>query len=294
MRTGHLTLLATCALLLTACGSTAVPPTAADPPAATPPISEVVSQAELTAQAPAATPPAQRDDRTLIVLAAPSLAGALEEIATTFEAAAPGARVTLSIGSAVQLVEGAPADVFAAASEQEMGAAVAARRITLPTVTFASSRLTIIVPASSAAGIESLEGLAAPGLRLALAQPGRGDIDRLFEAIATDPAYGVAFRAAVAANITSEEGTARQVVEKVVRGEADAGIVYAVDVAPDVADTLRQIALPEGFSMTATCLIGVVADSPRPEQARTFINFVLSAEGQAILVRWGFDAAPRD
>lgn len=297
MRCGNRILLAACALLLTSCRSGAAPITETAPPTETPPVSEVVMDAELTAQAPAATRPAQQDDTALVVFAAPSFTGAFDEIVAAFEADHPDVRIALSYGSSAQLVQGAAADVFASASEQEMGAAVAARRIALPTVTFASDRLTIIVPASNPAGIEALEGLAAPGLRLALAAPGmpaRDTTDQMLEAISADLAYGVSFRAAVYANIVSEEDTARQVVEKVAQGETDAGIVYVSDITSDVADDLQRIELPDTFPVTAAYLIGIVAGAPHPEQARAFVDFVLSDEGQTILARWGFGTAPRD
>lgn len=285
-------------VLLTACAA----PTSPQAPPLSPPDSEVVPDAELTALPSAdLTPvPPSDDDGALIVFAAAVFTNAFGELATAFEARHPGVTVVLNYANsaqlAAQLAGGAVADVFASANEQQMGAAVAAGRIAVPTVTFATNRLTLIVPADNPAGIASFEDLAMPGLRLMMAVPGgpvREYTNLLFEKVAADPAYGVDFRAAVYANIVSEEQNVRQVATKIALGEADAGFVYITDVTPDIADKVRQIEIPEAFHVTATHPIGVVSDAPHPEWARAFVEFILSEAGQAILTRWGFGPAPQ-
>ncbi len=265
-----------------------------------PPDSEVVSDAELTALAPHPTPVPPSDSDALIVFAASAFTEAFNELGAAFEARHAGMTVIFNYASssqlATQLAEGAVADVFASANEKQMGVAVAAGRIKVPTVAFATNRLALIVPADNPAGITSFEDLAMPGLRLVTAVPGapiRDYTDLLFEQVAADPAYGAAFRAAVYANIVSEEQNVRQVVAKVALGEADAAFVYVTDITPDIANDVQQIEIPEAFHVTATYLIGVVADAPHPEQAQAFVEFVLSEEGQAILSRWGFSPAPQ-
>jgi molybdate transport system substrate-binding protein len=84
------------------------------------------------------------------------------------------------------------------------------------------------------------------------------------------------------------------VVAKVALGEADAGIVYTTDVTPDVADQLEMIEIPDAFNVTATYPIALVAGAPHPALARQYVDFVLSAEGQAILAGWGFGPLPVD
>ncbi len=79
---------------------------------------------------------------------------------------------------------------------------------------------------------------------------------------------------------------------KVALGEADAGIVYTSDVTPDIAGRVRQIAIPDAQNVIAAYPIAPLADAPNPELARSFIDFVLSQEGQSILSRWGFGPPP--
>ncbi len=246
-------------------------------------------------------PAPEQEDGELIVFAASSLTDAFDEIARQFEEANPAAMVTLNYGSssrlATQLAEGAQADVFASANEQQMAVAIEAGRISVPTVVFATNRLTVIAPADNPAGIDTLADLAQPGLRLVMAIPGapvRDYADQMIDTMAADPAFGIDFRESVYANLISEEENVRQVVAKVLLGEADAGIVYTSDVIPDIQDSVIQIEVPEDFNVVAMYPIGIVADASHPEQARAFVDFVLSQEGQAILTRQGFGAAPGD
>ncbi|MFN8424331.1 MAG: substrate-binding domain-containing protein [Anaerolineae bacterium] len=80
-----------------------------------------VTAAGLAACAPAAAPSTSpAATRTVTVFAAASLTEPFGEIARGFEAANPGVRVALSFAGsqqlATQILEGAPADVFAAAN----------------------------------------------------------------------------------------------------------------------------------------------------------------------------------
>ena len=69
----------------------------------------------------------------LTVFAAASLTDAFENIANAFEAANPGRKVLFNFGGsstlATQLVQGAPADVFASANNAQMAVAVDGGRI---------------------------------------------------------------------------------------------------------------------------------------------------------------------
>ena len=87
----------------------------------------------------------------------------------------------------------------------------------------------------------------------------------------------------------SEEGNVRQVAAKIALGEADAGIVYATDITPEIANLVTEIAIPETYDVTATYPIAALVDGREPQAAAAFIDFVLSEEGQRILQQWGFD-----
>jgi molybdate transport system substrate-binding protein len=244
-------------------------------------------------------PSNQPTSSEVIVFAAASLTDAMSEIARSFEAAHPGTTVALNFGSssqlAAQLVEGAPADVFASANPTQMGVVVDSGRVDGEPELFATNRLTAIVPADNPAGIESLGDLGGPGIALVLAVPGvpvRDYTDEALGRLAADPAYGPAFADGFYANLVSEEDTVRLVAAKVALGEADAGVVYTSDVTPDIADRVIQIAIPDAYNVTASYPIAPLSDAPNPAGAAAFVDYVMGGEGQAILGRWGFGAKP--
>jgi molybdate transport system substrate-binding protein len=153
-----------------------------------------------------------------------------------------------------------------------------------------TNKLTIIVPVDNPATIESLNDLANPGVRLVLAAPGVPVREYSDQSIAM---MGDAdFQVAVYTNVVSEEPNVRQVATKIALGEADAGIVYVSDITPDIADQVLQIEIPDEQNVIATYPIAVIKDSPNAEIAQEFVDFVLSAEGQAILAKWGFGPKP--
>src|SRR3990172_7530855 len=104
----------------------------------------------------------------LVVFAAASLTDAFDQIATEFEADHPSVDVLNNYANsaelATQLVEGARADVFASANQNQMQVAVDAGRIQGEPVLFVTNRLTIIVPLDNPAGIYFPAGFAKSGL----------------------------------------------------------------------------------------------------------------------------------
>ncbi len=232
----------------------------------------------------------------LTVFAAASLTEAFTEIGQRFETEHPGARVVFNFGAsnqlAQQLGEGAPADVFASANKAQMAAAVGSSRIVSGTEqTFVRNRLVVIYPKDNPAGLAELKDLAKPGLRLVLAAKevpvGQYALDFLDKASA-DADFGAAFKDGAHANVVSYEENVRAVLSKVALGEADAGIVYTSDISGQSADAVGRIDIPNALNTIATYPIAAVGDSAHPELARAFVDFVLSAQGQAILARYGF------
>jgi molybdate transport system substrate-binding protein len=230
--------------------------------------------------------------QTLAVFAAASLTNAFAEIAAAYEREHVGVAVTLNLASsqqlAQQLVQGAPADVFASASDGPMQLAEEAGRIAAASPQlFARNRLVVITPADETA-IAALADLARPGVRLVLASAtvpaGQYTLEFLEKASASDT-LGADYAQAVLANVVSYEQNVRAVLTKVALGEADAGIVYESDAT---GAAVRRIPIPEELNVVAAYPIAPIGDSPRPELAADFIAFVLSPAGQAILERHGF------
>ncbi|HSL42594.1 MAG TPA: molybdate ABC transporter substrate-binding protein, partial [Anaerolineales bacterium] len=98
--------------------------------------------------------------------------------------------------------------------------------------------------------------------------------------------FGIDFKDRVLANVVSNEDNVRQVVAKVQLGEADAGIVYTSDAV--AAPELNRIEIPAELNVLAEYPIAPLTQSANMELGAAFIEYVLSAEGQAVLQKWGF------
>jgi molybdate transport system substrate-binding protein len=245
----------------------------------------------LAACAPAA-PVATLEPRTLTVFAAASLTDAFGEMGENFEAANPGVTVTFNFAGSqalrTQIEEGAPADAFASASGKEMDALVASQFAAEGTPqVFLTNRLLVILPANNPAGLEKMEDLAKPGLKLVLAAEdvpvGNYARQALYK---MNGSFGADFKDKVLANVVSNEDNVKQVVAKVQLGEADAGIVYTSDAV--AASDLKTIEIPEDLNVIARYSLAAMVESANADLASAFIAYVLSPEGQAILEKWGF------
>jgi molybdate transport system substrate-binding protein len=247
--------------------------------------------------APMATAaPTQPKAVTLNVFAASSLTASFGEIGKAFEAKNPGVTVTFNFAGSQQLAQqinsAAPADVFASANQAQLDAVVKGGRIdTGASKPFANNRLVVIYPKSNPAGIQTLNDLAKPGLKLVLADKsvpvGQYALNFLDNA-AKDTTFGASYKDAVLKNVVSYEQDVKSVLTKITLGEGDAGIVYTTDAASGDASKITQLAIPDSLNVIAAYPIAVIKDSPNLALAQSFVAFVLSADGQALLTKYGF------
>lgn len=231
----------------------------------------------------------------LTVFAAASLTDAFTDVAARFEAAHPGARVTLNFAGsqqlAQQIAQGAPGDVFASANEAQMAAAITNGRVDADAPRpFARNRLAVIIPEDNPAGLHMLADLGRAGVKVILAAPGvpAGRYARDFLARASEEgALGADFAAAVMRNVVSYEQNVRVVLTKVALGEADAGIVYASD-THNSPEPVNLLPIPNALNPIASYPVAPLNDSPHPQLAAAFIAYLLSPVGQAVLGQYGF------
>lgn len=218
----------------------------------------------------------------ITVFTAASLTDAFTEVGEAFMAEHADAEVVFNFGASSALVtqvnEGAPADVFASADlNQMMNLVDAGGNAGEPSV-FVTNSLQIVVEPDNPLGITGLADLENPELIV----------------VATDPevpigAYSeeVFANAGVTVELASFEEDVRAVLNKVVLGEADAGVVYATDVI-SAGDTAAGVEIPADVNVTPEYPIVATAEAPNPDGAAAFVDFVLSDAGQAILQRYGF------
>jgi molybdate transport system substrate-binding protein len=277
------------AALLAACGPAATATPVPVVPSAVPPT--------VTPLPPTATPvppTATPEPRTLTIFAAASLTDAFTEMGKNFEAANPGVTVVSNFAGSqtlsTQITQGASVDVFASANHTEMDKVVAANLIQKDTPKdFLTNQLLVILPASNPANVQTLQDLAKPGLKLVLGDttvPVGKYARQILDNLSNDATYGADFGKKMLANVVSNETDVKQVVAKIQLGEADAGIVYISDAV--AAPELKTIEIPVNFNVIAKYPIAALTNAPQPELASQFIAYVLSADGQAILKKWGF------
>lgn len=232
------------------------------------------------------------EPRTLTVYAAASLTDAFTEMGKAFESSHPDVTVAFNFGGSqnlrTQIEQGAPVDVFASANAKEIDALVAQNMIPSgePRV-FLTNQLVVILPEENPAGIESLEDLGMPGLKLVLAAeevPAGRYAREILEKL--NAMFGAEYRDKVLANVVSNEDNIRQAVTKVQLGEADASIVYVSDAV--AVPELQRIEIPSEMNVVAEYPIASLAGSSNPDLANAFIEYVLSPDGQATLKKWGF------
>ncbi len=131
------------------------------------------SAAPGAASAPSTSAPAASNSE-LTVFAAASLTDAFKAIGQQFGAANGGATVTFNFAGsdqlATQIIQGAPADVFASANTKQMDLVIQAGEVVSGTQrTFVRNRLVVVYPKDNPGKLTALKDLANPGLKIVLA-----------------------------------------------------------------------------------------------------------------------------
>ena len=230
------------------------------------------------------------------MLAASSLTDAFGELADRFERENPGVTVKQSFESSstllTQIQQGAPADVFASAAEEEMDTAVEEGLVLGEPEVFVRNREVIMVPKDNPANIDTFRDVARPGVRLVLAEEGVPAADYALELLdKADAEYGSGFEKDVLSNVVSREADVRASVNRDAVGDADATFGYASDYTPDIRDRVRVVRIPPDLNIIATYPIAALEDARDPGLAREWVDLVTSEEGQRVLDEWGFEPA---
>jgi molybdate transport system substrate-binding protein len=218
------------------------------------------------------------------VFAAASLTEAFTRIGADFEAANPGTTVTFNFAGsaqlATQIAEGAPADVFAAASPATMATVVDAGHADGAPVVFVRNQLVIAVAKGNPAGVGGLADLAAPGLKVALCA----------EQVPCGAAARTALDAAgVALTPVTAEQDVKAALAKLKLGEVDAALVYRTD-AMAAESEVESIEFPESARAVNDYPVVVLRGAPNRAGATAFVAYLRSAPGLAVLTGAGFQA----
>lgn len=226
---------------------------------------------------------------TLTVFAAASLTEVVEQLGERLEEENPQLEVRFNLAGssalAAQLEQGAPADVFASADEQQMARVADAGLAGEPEV-FAANRLMLAFPLDDPAGIDRVVEAGIPGIADLL------DRDVVLAVCAPEVPCGAAAaeildRAGLADVPDTYEEDVRAVLTKVVLGEVDAGLVYRTDVL-SAGDQVLARAFREAEGARNRYPVAVLDDAPNPDAARAFVDLLLSDEGRRVLTEAGF------
>lgn len=241
-----------------------------------------------SASSPGASSPAASADElsgTVTVLAAASLTETFDALGDGFRRLHPKVTVQTSYGGsgalAQQIVQGAPADVFASAADAPMTTVTKAGLASDPTE-FATNVLELIVPKGNPAHVRSLADLAKPGVKTILCD---------VSVPCGSAAQALLAKTGVSVQPVSLEQDVKQVLSKIELDEADAGLVYVTD-AKSAAGRVTTVPVPEARSVINDYPIVVLKDAPNRKAAAAFVDYVLGPAGTKALRDAGFGAAP--
>lgn len=221
-------------------------------------------------------------DSSLTVYAAASLQTSFTELAERFEEQNEGVTVELSFAGssdlAAQIVEGAPADVFASADEENMGTLLDEDLVAGDPEVFATNTLVLVTPPGNPGAVTSLADLGDPALDVVVCAP---------QVPCGAASAKLAQQNAVTLSPDSEEQSVTDVLAKVVAGEADAGLVYVTD-AETAGDDVATVDVPGADSVVNTYPIAALVDAGQPGLAQDWIDWVTSKDGRKVLRDTGF------
>ncbi|MDQ6806417.1 MAG: molybdate ABC transporter substrate-binding protein [Actinomycetota bacterium] len=243
--------------------------------------SSTTTSTKAPASTPTSTPATNSSSASATVLAAASLTKVFPKID-------PKAKYTFggSGALAAEIEQGAPADVYAAASPKDPTSLFAKGLIDKP-FPFATNTLVLIVPKGNPAHIASVNDITKKGVKIVIcnATVPCGDYART-------AFKNLGITSAAMKNVVSQATDVTQVVADVASGAADAGFVYLTD-ADAAKGKVKVVRLPAQAKPGTIDEIAIDKKAPDASTAKAFVAMVLSAKGQATLRAAGFGPAPK-
>lgn len=218
------------------------------------------------------------------VFAAASLKASFTELGESFQKENPDISVKFNFDGSSSLFDqmqgGAKADVFASADEKNMKKATDAGLNAGEPSIFVNNTLTLAVPKGNPAGVTGLDD-SLIGKKLVICAEG----------VPCGNAYReLAQKVGFIGQAVSEETSVKDVMGKVVSGEADAGVVYQTDALAE-KDAVDTIDIPGSDTVVNAYPIVVTkmaADNGNDAAAKAFVDYVLSDAAQKVFARYGF------
>jgi molybdate transport system substrate-binding protein len=184
------------------------------------------------------------------------------------------------------------ADVFASADKKHMDTATR-RGLVETSHVLAYNTLVIAVAPGNPKHINGLADLARPGLRISLADtsvPAGSYAEKAFQAAEADHDAPAGFAKAALANVVTRQTEVETVLSDVAFGAADAGIVYATDARAN--HQVSAVPVAPADQPQIAYYVSVVKRGQDHAAAQSFVDFLLSQQGQQILAAAGFATSP--
>lgn len=223
----------------------------------------------------------------LVVSAAASLADALREAESAFEAEQDRIRVSLNFGSSgalqEQIAQGAPVDLMISAGREPIERLAAQGLVEGSAVsTVAGNRLVLVRPAGAGEPAD-WEGLRPSSAgRVAIGNPAHVPAGQYGKAVLEHLGLWPALQGRL---VLGED--VRQVLGYVASGEVTAGIVYATDAG--ASSEVEVVApAPAGSHPPVVYQMAVLQESRHPNAAAVFADYLLTGQGRSILTKHGF------
>ncbi|TAN46519.1 MAG: molybdate ABC transporter substrate-binding protein, partial [Candidatus Methanoperedens sp.] len=202
-----------------------------------------------------------------------------KDIGAEFQKNHPEVKVNFNFGASgvleKQIEQGAPVDLFASASQEEMNLLEEKGLIIKSTRTnFTRNKLVIIAPSSLT--IEELKNLD----KIATGDPKTVPAGRYAQTFLENAGVYELLKPKL---IFAEN--VRQVLDYVERGEVDAGFVYFSDT---IKSNMSVSSINDSLYPPIVYPVAVINDSKQPAISRQFIEYLQGNEGQTILKKYGF------
>jgi molybdate transport system substrate-binding protein len=224
--------------------------------------------------------------KDLTVSAAASLTDAFNECKTLFEKANPGVTLVFNFAASgallKQIEQGAPVDVFVSADQKTMDDAAAKNLIDAASrKNIVQNALVLAIPADGKK-VKNMASLTdAAVTKIGVGNPETVPVGRYTKGVLEKNGMWEK----ISAKCVLAESV-RQVLDYLSRGEVDAGFVYATDAKQggDKVKVVEEVAVDKPISYPAA----VLDASKNKAESATFIDFLLSPEGSAVLAKYGF------
>jgi molybdate transport system substrate-binding protein len=224
----------------------------------------------------------------LTISAAASLTESLNKIVGSFEKEHPNIKINVNYGASgalrQQIEQGASVDLFLPVSVKDLETLESEKLVdSSNSVIFARNILVLIVPKGNPLDIKNLDDLK------------RSDVKRIaIGAVPSVPAGIYAKESLEKVGIFNELKSkfvyakdVRQVLEYVSTGNVDAGFVYKTDAATS-NDIQVASTIPDLNHKPIVYYAAVLKSTKYPDEAKEFMNYLLSKQSQEILSEYGF------